>query len=215
MQGMLEWCCLALGGRGRSACGNAHAQGHWRRRLCVHMTCTLTCHAVSVAWSMYPGMWGLEGRRVNERRRAGERELKEVLMRHSRPGWPIDPPGVRIWALNDALPEGHLATLPFNASLAPSSTLFHPLLLLSFTRRPSNPRMIHTPCHCHCMTHSHRRPRQWPWACVFPQALLPSPLKAKQHHSSMPYLVTLRRCVCWPGNQFRGARCIRMVKWRS
>jgi hypothetical protein len=68
------------------------------------------CHAVSVAWSMYPGMWGLEGRRVNERRRAGERELKEVLMRHSRPGWPIDPPGVRIWALNDALPEGQLAT---------------------------------------------------------------------------------------------------------
>ena len=38
----------------------------------------------------------------------------------SRVGWPTDPPGVRIWALNDALPEGQLATLALSASLAPS-----------------------------------------------------------------------------------------------
>ena len=54
----------------------------------------------------------------------------------SRVGWATDPPGVRIWALNDALPEGHLATPPFNASLAPSSTLFHPLF---FFRSPAAP----------------------------------------------------------------------------
>ncbi len=122
------------------------------------------------------------------------------------------PPGVRIWALNDALPEGHSS---FQRLISTSFNSLSPALLLSFTRRPSNPRMIHTPCHCHCMTHSRRRLRQWPWACAFPQAPFPFPLKAKQHHSSMPYLVTLRRCVCWHGNQFRGARCIRMVKWRS
>jgi len=103
MQGTLEWCCLALGGAGEEC-----LRKRTRPRPLAQAT---VCHAVSVAWSMYPGMWGLEGRRVNERRRAGERELKEVLMRHSRPGWPTDPPGVHHLGPKYALPEGQLATL--------------------------------------------------------------------------------------------------------